>query len=186
MHFPIQNFPCKNTNCVKPSFIKVCYCCFYTVFFVNFVSACMQATIFSNAKEPNTVRRFQSWMLVVCVAAAAAATIAVVFAFCWYDWCRERKPQFGRLFFYSLVMGKMLLIRFMQVECLRMCLCLCRCMCEFVSMQCISFIKSLRLPWIWSSSSNSSSSHNIERRILKRKTSHWCKSKSKGKSKERE
>lgn len=116
MHFLIQNFTCKNTNCVKPSFIKVCYCRFYTVFFVNFVSACMQATIFF-AKEPNKISRFQSWMLVVRVD-------AVVFAVCWHDWCRELKPQFGRLFFYySLVVGKMPLISFIHVEsvCLFVC-----------------------------------------------------------------
>lgn len=135
MNIHIENFTCKNTNCVKPSFIKVCYCRFYTVFFVNFKSACMQATIFSNAKEPkHNLEISELNSSVVCVAAV------VVFAFCWYGWCRELKPQCGRLFFYSLVLDKMLLIRFMQVECL--------CMCECVSMQCIEFIKTLHLPWI--------------------------------------
>lgn len=28
---------------------------------------------------------------------------------CWYDWCRELNPQFCRLFFYSLTVGKVLL-----------------------------------------------------------------------------
>lgn len=90
-----ENFTCKNTNCVKPSFIKVCYCRFYTVFFVNFVSACMHHTFLSNARTNS-----------ICVVSRIhfVGAIAVDMAV-----CRELYPRCAVYFSILCALGKTLL-----------------------------------------------------------------------------